>query len=51
VKEKLGKCCLENILPLSTQKSQEFDLFAQKSNLKTYEQMKKTKTVYLFACP
>jgi hypothetical protein len=51
VKEKPGKCCLENVLSLSAQKSQEFDLFAQKSNLKTIANEKKTKTVYLLACP
>jgi hypothetical protein len=38
---------LENVLPLSTQKFKKFDLFAQKSNLKTTANEKKLR---LFIC-
>jgi len=49
VKEKLGKCCLENVLPLSAQKSQIFEL-PPKNQISKPLQMKNPKIAYLPAC-
>ncbi len=48
-KEKLGKCCLENVLLLLAQKFQVFDLLPKNQILKPL-QMKKTKIAYLLTC-